>query len=620
MDDKFGGVGPSNFAAMPTGPSAPPTAGPVMPGPAEMGQQPGALSGAGSAAGGMERPIVKAMPVEPPKKKVKKGLIIGLACGAVGLLLVIVGVVVLVMVLNQPDPVAEAMNKLVAAGLPANVHADATMSVQMTDQMRMVSHYKVTAKSDIMPAKLTNQTNLTVVMGGTAMEDKTFTVDEVFAGTEDLYFRFDGIYTALDEMEATRLRENGPDEEEELLCEDENGEMVVCDPELNGSEEGGVVEEGTGEEGAAEGENGAATIETPATRQIAETPGNAVAEGDEAVSAGDGADGGADVDSVDGGGGENGAAEGENGEATDGAESGGGASGNASGSGGATGKSGAESSKKRTATSSIIDEADMPGMLALAEVIDGRWVQITEGKSEEATGETDCVATAETDCVDVAPVPEEEAVEGEVVEGEVDGTVDGEEGAGAEAEGEEEVTTEVIDTTVYTGYLRRLVKDVGGRVAICVPELVTALRNNASRVAELYRTNPFLSGTTDGVTLTSSHYPVYRVVVDMEKYVSFVSGMQEAGMLGSYMKCAAETVTDVMNYPTILPEIYVEVDSMQNFSRIYFAGKTQAATLMLDLNLTYPEAAYVQQPQEFMTLPELTEELTLLEEELLAEE
>lgn len=135
--------------------------------------------------------------------------------------------------------------------------------------------------------------------------------------------------------------------------------------------------------------------------------------------------------------------------------------------------------------------------------------------------------------------------------------------------------------------------------------------------------HPFVSGTTDDVTLKSTSYPVYQVVINQEQYEEFVNALNEREWLKNYLKCAGETINDVLNYPAIMPALYVEVNKDDQFTRLYFSANGKAASMTLDLGLAYPETINVQRPQTSMSLKEATDamaEKVLAEPEPLVEE
>ncbi len=548
---------------------------------------------------GLERPMTKAVEETPvvEKKPVNKKLIIGVICGVGGLVIVGALIAAVVSALNRPDPVANAMNRLLEAGLPTNIHAEATMNVQMTDQTQLVSHYKVTAKSDLMPAKLTNQSDATIIMGGRDMADTTFTVGEVYAGKSDLYFRFDGIYNALDDMEAARIHVNGADvkAEEDLFCEDEDGKTVVCDSD---AESGSGKNTGTNSSkntGTGSSDNsGNNSSQNAATSQKSESGTTASGGSGTAASNEAGTSDQPVADKTT----ENQSTQEKNSSKTI----------------SSTAKNSSSSNKNNTVAKSPFDTATMKRMLALTKAIDGKWVQITDVNAEPAengeAGEQNCAEDEETNCVEGTVVDDGTGETGTETGAGEDATTE-KDAAGDAAEGaaDSEALAD-FDLSEYTVYLNKLIESIGGRAAVCSADLMKVLRDNSSLVTEFYKKSPFISGKSGGAALASSRYPVYQIVIDQINYTDFVSQLQERGLLNDYLKCAGAAASDVVNYQFTLPPVYVEVDSASNFSRFYVAAETGTATLTLNLELSYPDVVNVQQPVKFMTLQDLAEKLT----------
>ena len=600
---------PSNFGARPA-PSAPPVQ-PLSGGPANMGQKPGTLSGkpdgmsieeftsipgpaemgksashdaaeaekkmqandaakamagnptvanmngmiANAASGAtidsaanrpggaspMSRPMTKAamkMPVQ--KKKPNKPLIIGLSCAGVVLLLaVVIGVVVAMT--NKPDPVAKAMDKLVSNGLPQYIALKGDLNVQKNDDKALVSHYKLSVDSQLNPSSLTNDTDVTVTFGGKQMDDATFQMSEIYAGNDDLYFKFDGVDTAIEDYFATKeyiesskhTEDRVYGEEEELECVDEDDNPVACEDE--------------------------------------EVEATAESDGNSSSSTGSSTDGSADEE-----------------EATDDETV-------------AAGETIDVDSTEELGYSDVVLQIFM----MMTRVADGQWIQMTLPDAD-ATDETGQATPAESETIiDETEVAAEDS-EGLDVD-EIDYT----------AEGQQKIMTDLASNP------DDIVDLIGGSRTSCDINLFGTLRNNLSVVTEYYRSNPFLGGTRNNVTLAPVAYPVYRIVFDEDKFESFVTALQNKGLLATYLKCSGKNMTDVMTLPSQLPAIYTEVDSEYNFTRFYFASNSGDQSMNLDLGITYPKEIFVQQPTEyngFMDILQRTIAGEGLEEEVTVDE
>lgn len=180
---------------------------------------------------GLGRPMTKIAAPEPAApKKSRRGLIIGLVCGTGALLLVVMGIVTAIQMLNRPDPVAAAVDKLARTGLPTNLIIKGDLNAQSVDQTQLVSHYKMALDVEMMPAMLTNQASATITLGGTEMKDATFQIGEVFSGEDELYVMSDGLDSSLQGyIDAETYLKGKQAKNKAPICEDENGDPVVCE-------------------------------------------------------------------------------------------------------------------------------------------------------------------------------------------------------------------------------------------------------------------------------------------------------------------------------------------------------------------------------------------------------
>ncbi len=183
----------------------------------------------------------------------------------------------------------------------------------------------------------------------------------------------------------------------------------------------------------------------------------------------------------------------------------------------------------------------------------------------------------------------------------------------------------------------------------CSGELVSSLRGNFNLVSEFYQKAPFITSTTEGVTLAQKNSQVYKVVIDSKKYRAFIESLDRQGVFEDYSACVAEhtmvdnciddvtglptnciTVYDgdeedekitndngtvsaspldsIYNLPSTLPTLYVEVDNNYNFTRIYLTSRTDELSYTADFALTYPETVNITDPEDYLTMDELFDE------------
>lgn len=153
--------------------------------------------------------------------------------------------------------------------------------------------------------------------------------------------------------------------------------------------------------------------------------------------------------------------------------------------------------------------------------------------------------------------------------------------------------------------LKSLTESTADDSTKCLTEFANNAKSSNNSIAEVYRKNPFIGSTTEGVTLASKNYPVYKIVFDEEKLGAFVNGVQDTTLMQDLMKCSNTSKTevsseDVSELISQLPTLYVEVDKDNNFSRLYFTGSADEAdaSMTVDLGFTYPATINVAEPTE----------------------
>lgn len=138
----------------------------------------------------------------------------------------------------------------------------------------------------------------------------------------------------------------------------------------------------------------------------------------------------------------------------------------------------------------------------------------------------------------------------------------------------------------------------------CLTDLVSGINNNNNALAEAYRKSPFVSSTTEGVSVASKNSTVYKVVLDQTAFTTFTNDAANSSLFQELYECTGTTkqeVTeeDVAELFSQLPTLYVEIDGENNFSRLFFTGDVgDDVALTVDLGMTYPATINVAEPTE----------------------
>lgn len=150
----------------------------------------------------------------------------------------------------------------------------------------------------------------------------------------------------------------------------------------------------------------------------------------------------------------------------------------------------------------------------------------------------------------------------------------------------------------------------------CMAELFMNLNNNRNSIMEMYQRNSFIGSTTKDLAVASVNNPIYKVIVKSENFTNFFNETRNSSILKEYQDCTGETV-GALNADSVdqtlaeLPEVYVEVDGDDNFTRLYFVTDANEgdATITTDLNFSYPTNVNVSEPTEYTDLSEILQRL-----------
>ena len=249
---------------------------------------------------------------------------------------------------------------------------------------------------------------------------------------------------------------------------------------------------------------------------------------------------------------------------------------------------------------------------------------------DDETGMTNCGPSVLTDCEDL---------DGNVVPCDDDTAVDlyeDESGSALDLLGGYSGIIELIDgewLRVSVDELKAMTESMNSssdNALTCLTDLATEAKDNKNSIAEMYRKNPFIGSTTENVSIASKNSTVYRVIFDREKFNNYSKEIKDSTMVKKAISCLGEDNVEVSSNAdetlNKLPNIYVEVDKDDNFSRVYFETTVKStsssssasafdesdesvesvekdvANMKVDLGLTYPSTINVVAPTEYQDL------------------
>ncbi len=145
----------------------------------------------------------------------------------------------------------------------------------------------------------------------------------------------------------------------------------------------------------------------------------------------------------------------------------------------------------------------------------------------------------------------------------------------------------------------------------CAVDLVNGFSNNGNTIVEYYNQNPFISSTTEGVSVSSKHDTLYKVNFDAEKLQGFANNLTNIASFKDFLDCVdapdeAITLQEVKDLIADLPVMYAEVNSDNNFSRVYIdvTDEETGTAGVIDLSISYPATIEVTEPADYIDLEE----------------
>ena len=159
--------------------------------------------------------------------------------------------------------------------------------------------------------------------------------------------------------------------------------------------------------------------------------------------------------------------------------------------------------------------------------------------------------------------------------------------------------------------------DMDTDTAQCLNTLYEDIKNSANSLSGVYKDYPFITSSTENITIAKRQNPIYRVIIDGENLANYLKVANDLPAMDSFRACAgaqnAEIDTEeIKNTIAEMPELYVEVDNNRNFTRLYteFTIDDLSADITLDLNFSYPESVNVSEPTEYENFSEFMQKLS----------
>lgn len=153
----------------------------------------------------------------------------------------------------------------------------------------------------------------------------------------------------------------------------------------------------------------------------------------------------------------------------------------------------------------------------------------------------------------------------------------------------------------------------GNKTSQCLIDAAGNLGEYGSNFAKLYNDNQFIAYSTDSIPIAKKKDAIYRLYIDAEKLAGFINAMTNSGFLNELSACMGGmamptgiTVSADALKPMIafLPNIYVEIDDDNNFTRVYLESSSDITSVTVDLSFSYPTSITIEEPDHYIDFNE----------------
>ncbi len=156
----------------------------------------------------------------------------------------------------------------------------------------------------------------------------------------------------------------------------------------------------------------------------------------------------------------------------------------------------------------------------------------------------------------------------------------------------------------------------------CMLNAFGTLPEYSSDLVNRYKSNPFITYSTDKLGISKKKDTLYRLGFDSQKLAAFSNSLSNNGFINELNACANRTATNeqtnakfVQQLLSNLPTVYVEIDDNNNFTRVYFKTTTtngdDSTSIDADLSLTYPTELKITDPENYIPMSEIVQKLSV---------
>ena len=151
----------------------------------------------------------------------------------------------------------------------------------------------------------------------------------------------------------------------------------------------------------------------------------------------------------------------------------------------------------------------------------------------------------------------------------------------------------------------------------CLISAFGTLPQYAKDIANKYKTNPFITYSTDKLSINKKKNALYRLGINNDKLAAFTNSLGNNGFINELNACAGNLSTNGTTSQNMIedifrnfPTMYAEIDDNNNFTRVYFETEANSQFITADLDISYPNKFEVTEPDSYIEMSTLLNNVT----------
>ena len=157
---------------------------------------------------------------------------------------------------------------------------------------------------------------------------------------------------------------------------------------------------------------------------------------------------------------------------------------------------------------------------------------------------------------------------------------------------------------------------IGNNQTQCLIDAAGKLGEFGSDFAKMYKENSFVAYSTENLSVKKKQDPLYRLSFKADELAGFINSMNNSGFMNELLACVggkatnqAVTANELSEVLDVLPELYVEINDNNDFTRVYLTKSLDGLSVTTDISISYPSEIIVTEPTGYTTLDEISKKL-----------